>query len=182
MDGRYMTTRNLKTIMSLVVVSAMLAFSSGALADDVWLRHLKVLGNKGDADALYRVGRYDIQRGLNEVGIKWYVAAAEKGHVQAEMELADMYLQGKVVTQSNDRAIYWYQKAAENGDMNGQFRLGMMYLNGEYVKKDLVQAYRWLRLAGAQGNIKAAEQLVDIENDMSQDQIDAAETLVAGKH
>ena len=42
---------------------------------------------------------------------------SENGLVRAQMELADMYVQGHGIRKNNDEAIYWACKAAQSGEI-----------------------------------------------------------------
>lgn len=71
---------------------------------------------------------------------------AEKGLVNAQFNLGQMYRYGDGVAQDHGEAFKWYRKAAEQGDKEAQFNLGSMYLNGEGVAKDEQEAHRWFTL------------------------------------
>ena len=169
----------IKTFGRLIAVLALLAFSASVHGDDIWFRKLKSLARAGNADAQYKVAVYYMKRGIYDSGIEWYITAAENGQARAEYELADMYMKGDKVPQSIEKALYWYQQSAQSGFVQGQVKLGTMYMNGGVVKKDLVQAYRWLRSAAAQGNTEALEEVNELEDRMSMDQVEEAEALLA---
>mgnify|MGYP005709686749 CR=1 FL=1 len=49
---------------------------------------------------------------------------SENGLVRAQMELADMYVQGHGILKNNDEAIYWACKAAQSGEYRAlKFRI-----------------------------------------------------------
>ena len=49
---------------------------------------------------------------------------SENGFVRAQMELADMYVNGQGVMKNNDEAIYWACRAAESGEFRAlKFRI-----------------------------------------------------------
>jgi TPR repeat protein len=50
---------------------------------------------------------------------KWYQRAADAGHSEAQLALADLYLEGMGVEQSVDQAQEWYQRAADQGSQRG---------------------------------------------------------------
>jgi uncharacterized protein len=59
------------------------------------------------------------------------------------------------------------------GDM--LFELGMMYSVGRDVPVDLVSAHKWFNLAAAKGNAEAARLRREIANQMSDQEIAAAQ-------
>jgi TPR repeat protein len=66
------------------------------------------------------------------------------------VNLANMYLAGRGVPQSDADAIRWYREAAERGDRSGQRMMGVMYSAGRGVPKDDQEAARWFRLAAGE--------------------------------
>ncbi len=85
---------------------------------------------------------------LNEVRqAKFALDAAEQGKVRAQSDLAQMYMDGRGVTQDYAEAMKWYRKAAEQKDGNAQYQLGRMYEEGLGVTKDLAEAKKWYRMA-----------------------------------
>lgn len=76
---------------------------------------IKAMAQKGDADAMYRLGRcYD-----NGVGdesnalwaIEWYIAAANAGSVDACNELYDRFKYGRDALEDERKAKYWGDRA-----------------------------------------------------------------------
>jgi len=91
-------------------------------------------------------------------------AAAERGDVYAQCNLAAMYYNGKGVEQDFAQAFAWLRKAADQGYTEAPFNLGAMYADGEGVVKDITQAVAWLRKAAEQGDADAQEALGKIES------------------
>ncbi len=84
------------------------------------------------------------------------LASAEKGDVDAQRELGDMYADGKGVREDWPLARKWYRRAAEQGDADAQCRLADRYLfvmQGE--KSDKPEAVKWYRKAADQGHAEA---------------------------
>ena len=84
-----------------------------------------------------------------------YVARAEKGDVNAQLVLAGMYLQGRVVGKNLTEAARWYGTAANQGSAQAQSALGVLFLTGQGVEKDIGKALEWLEKAAAQENSDA---------------------------
>ncbi len=82
--------------------------------------------------------------------LQYYLDLAEKGQVEAQLELGTMYLEGRGVQQSYPEALKWFRKAADKGNAAAQFHLGVMYAKGLGVPRDYDEAVNWLTLAARQ--------------------------------
>ena len=80
------------------------------------------------------------------------MALAEKGDVQAQVDLGDLFRKGQEVAKDLRKAMEWYQKAAALGNAQAQANLGEIYEEGEGVAKDVATAIEWYQKAAAQGN------------------------------
>ncbi len=81
--------------------------------------------------------------------------------MNAQHNLANMYLRGKGIPKGKEKAIYWFQKAAEQGHPLSQHQVGTLYLQGTVVLKgdvrvievthqDEKQGFYWLEKAAQQ--------------------------------
>lgn len=82
-------------------------------------------------------------------------AAAEKGFIPQELELAAAYFSGSGVTQDVKLAAYWYERAAKSGDPEAENQIGFLYQTGQGVRSDAGRAFHWYQLAAASGYVKA---------------------------
>lgn len=87
--------------------------------------------------------------------VNYFHRAAEKGNVNAQVNLGNCYYFGEGVVQDKAQAVKWFQKAAEQGDADAQANLGNCYYSGEGVAQDKEQAVKWLYKAAEQGNADA---------------------------
>jgi TonB family protein len=79
------------------------------------------------------------------------IEKAEKGDVNAQMNLGNEYMMGQHTTRNVEEALKWYTRAAEHGSWVAQTQLFAIYSKGiESIRRDYVQAYMWLVLAGDQ--------------------------------
>ena len=92
----------------------------------------------------YDAGDYDTV-------IEAWQPLAEAGHLEAQVSLADLYLNGLGVAPDPAAAALWYRRAAEAGDPVAQLNLGDLYARGLGVPRDRVEAVAWLALAACQG-------------------------------
>jgi len=82
-------------------------------------------------------------------------AKAERGDVDAQVRLGQMYAIGQDLPKDSAEAVKWYRKAADQGNADAQRSLGWMCANGVGVPKDGAEGAKWVRKAADQGNAKA---------------------------
>ncbi|OCA03420.1 tetratricopeptide repeat protein [Akkermansia glycaniphila] len=115
----------------------------------------------GQADAQYRLGQH-YQNGTilnNYYGQSahyWYQKAAEQGHPQAQLALAQLYAFGidplnSQKQQHEKQAAYWYRRAAEQGVMQAQIELAHCYAFGWGIEENAALAAHWYARADKQG-------------------------------
>lgn len=108
---------------------------------------------------------FGIYNNLKVAAIK---RAAERGDVEAQVELAERYkelgtnqpkflkslsdqLVGGLV-QNNTDSVRWYRKAAEQGHARAQNNLGVIYFFGRYsVAQNVNEGMKWICKAAEQG-------------------------------
>ncbi len=76
------------------------------------------LAEEGDAEAQFNKGCLYYSEGDFLEASKWFLKAANQGHVSSQYYLGLFYEDGKGVQQDHIQAVYWYRKAAEQGDAN----------------------------------------------------------------
>jgi len=116
------------------------------------------------------------------VAEQWYRTAAVQGEPAALYALAELYeanhgVGANLVKANPTNAIILHKLAASLGYSKSHLYLGLAFKNGAAVRKDLVRAYAHLKLSASAGNRE--QQLNQVIAEMSQDQIDAAEKIVA---
>ena len=111
---------------------------------------------------IYQVGstsKKEIQN-INDIVEKPAITKiAEQGNAEAQLNLAEMYYEGKKVKKDFNTSFFWYKKAAEQGIAEAQSRVGIMYLQGKGVELDYSKAKDWLQRAAKQGDAKAQNNL-----------------------
>ncbi len=85
----------------------------------------------------------------------WKKAVA--GYIDAQIDIAYLYLAGEGVAQDASRAAYWCRLAADQGDACAQSRLAVLYENGDGVPQNLAEARRLNQLAADQGEKYASD-------------------------
>lgn len=81
-----------------------------------------------DAEYNYKRGKESFDGKVFDNAFKYFQAAAEQDHVEAQFQLAQMYEEGIAVAVSKKHAIKWYAKAAEQGHAAAQYKLADYYL------------------------------------------------------
>jgi len=87
----------------------------------------------------------------------WYQRAAEKGHVEAQYNLARLYANGNGVPHDEEQATHWVRASASQGYAPAQAALGTRYATGNGLAKDDRRAYFWLTLAFLHGDKSVAK-------------------------
>lgn len=73
-------------------------------------------------------------------------AKAENGEAGAQLQLSDIFAEGKEVARDYAEAVKWCRKAAEQGYGLAQLKLGYFYSSGNGVTQDYAEAYYWYNL------------------------------------
>ncbi len=134
---------------------------AGAVA--IW----RNLAGKGDADAAFNLGQaYRLGRGVpadSSQAKKWFEAAANKGHVDAQVSL------GLLLFDNGDRveAMSWLRKAADKGEPRALLVVGTALFNGDGMKQDPVLGYAFVSRAAAQGLAPAKSTLAEMDKIMT---------------
>ena len=75
-----------------------------------------------------------------------------------------MYLEGRGVPQSYDKASKFMIKAADLGSEDAMCELGKMHISGQGMVRSMNNAKKWLTKAANRGSQEAAELLEKINN------------------
>jgi hypothetical protein len=146
------------------------------------LKEIVPLAKAGHADAQHLLGlMYYMGRGVTrdyKQAFAWHIKAAQQGKADAQYVVGAMYYTGNAVPQDQRHAVTWFRKAAEQGHAEAQHALGLMYRYHQAgMPQDLVLAYMLWNLAAASGNHNAVDQRAAISRQMTQEQIEEAQSL-----
>ncbi len=121
----------------------------------------KELAANGDIEAHYVLGGwyeqgYVVEKDLEE-SFKWYLKAAEMGHVHSMNEVSMMYERGKGVRQNKEQQIYWSEKYATLGTPKGKYYLAKDYLGGSLYEDEtsITKGIYWMEKAAELGNVES---------------------------
>ena len=113
---------------------------------------------QGDIDALDLFGKYSYN-GLFGVtksfkdAFNYWKQAADLGHPQSQLNIANMFSAGDGVDKSEEQAVIWYNKAADQGDKSALHRLGSYSYNGWFgVTKSFKDAFNYWKQAADLGH------------------------------
>ncbi len=96
---------------------------------------------------------------------KEILVKAQKGDVDAQLQLAGIYYYGKGVDIDYKKAFYWSNKVAEQNNVAAFFNVGKMYLLGEGTQKNTEKGLYWLKKGAERGDYLAQLMLGDIYYD-----------------
>ncbi|MEE8388099.1 MAG: rhomboid family intramembrane serine protease [Acidiferrobacterales bacterium] len=83
--------------------------------------------------------------------VKGLQRLAEGGYTRAQVNLAQMYLEGHGVVKLINKAVDWYRKAAVSGNRDGQYGLGLLLADGRAVRLTEFEEVGWFEKAARQG-------------------------------
>lgn len=106
--------------------------------------------------------RLDLERGCDfeerrqfKSAHKSYSSAAKAGSVEAQVNLANLYDQGKGCKQDFAKAVHWYKRAVDSGSAEAAHNLGTHYQRRGVMR----WARHWFERAAALGDADAKEEL-----------------------
>lgn len=130
-------------------------------ADALDLHHQETIyktAKQGEATNQYELGATFERCQDYPNAAKWYRAAAERGHVKAQISLAELYYAGLGVMEDKENAIYWLSEAAFTSDVAAQFQLGQISLYDGQEE----DAVFWFGKAAEQGYREAQSSLAQL--------------------
>ena len=146
------------------------------------LMEIKKKAEAGDARAQVMFGEEFARMQKYTMAEHWYAQAAMRGDPAGLFALADLYSTSRgtgtnLVKANTTNSMLLHKLAAAQGYGKSHMQLGLAFKDGFGVHKDPVQAYSHLKLADATSSRDVY--LNQLIAEMSQQQIDAAEKIVA---
>lgn len=146
------------------------------------LVEIKKKAESGDAKAQVAFGEEFVRMQKYTAAEHWYAQAAMRGEPAGLFALAELYVSSRgsgtnLVKANTTNSVLLHKLAAAQGYSKSHMQLGLAYKDGIGVRKDAVQAYSQLKLADPSSNRDLS--LNQLVAEMSQQQIDAAEKIVA---
>ena len=106
---------------------------------------------------IYESGGQDARQSSTNA-MKWYKRAADKGHVEAQMSIARIYL----AEQQYPEALAWYEKAARQGNALAINNLAYIYEEGLGVEQNQAKAHELYLESANLGLTKAMLKMADM--------------------
>jgi TPR repeat protein len=122
-----------------------------------WFQMANAPDTGGPATAWATIEGYGVEKDEKQAAY-WYEQAAQKGHPEAQFQLAHLYSSGKGVLRDDEQAVRWTRAAAGRGYAPAQAALGTRYAHGQGMDRDDKRAYFWLTVAWLHGE-KSVEKL-----------------------
>jgi TPR repeat protein len=126
-----------------------------------WLQMANSVESEGPPTDWAVVEAYGIAKDPKEA-VYWYSQAADKGHPEAQFNLARLYASGEGVKRDQEQAARWVSASATQGYRPALASFGERYATGRGVAQDDKLAYFWLTLAFLHGD-KSVEKLRSAE-------------------
>jgi TPR repeat protein len=129
-----------------------------ATADDGdFLETLRRLGDEGNADAMYRLGRM-YQTGIGVArndteAVAWYRKGSAAGNVQAVVALGVALIDGRGAGRDPQEGIRLLRVAADRNSYDAMYRLGIVLSEGKVTAKDTAEAFRLFTRAADAGHV-----------------------------
>jgi len=120
------------------------------------IKYWKLAANLGNEDAILNLAKGHLS--LSEK-IKYLTTIAEKGNVQAQLQLANIYLKEQYKP-DYEKALMYYQKTVKYYPKNN-FVLGEFYRNGWGVSKNIQLAKQYYESGSFIGDENCKEKLAD---------------------
>ena len=79
--------------------------------------------------------------------VRWLAKAADAGSMGAIMDLASIYMEGRLVERDASKAIHWYSQAAAKRNTFAMRKLGEIYESGIEGEPNLQEAMKWYKQA-----------------------------------
>jgi TPR repeat protein len=140
------------------------------------------LAESGDTKAQYDLSLMFIQgigtkQNIGQ-GLVWLNRAAEKGNIEAMLELGVLYQKIDTLENTPQLALYWFEKAAMAGSAVGQYNLAHSYMDGGQIAVDLPKAYIWMSLSDTTGNPVAGAEVAKLKASLSPQELLAAQEKI----
>lgn len=99
------------------------------------------------------------EQGQFKLALQFYLKAAKYGSVEAQVNLANLYDEGKGCQKNSERAVYWYKRAVESGSPEAAYNLGVHYRQHGKPRR----AKYWLERAVEMGDEDARQEIKKAE-------------------
>ena len=106
----------------------------------------------------YHFGEDGFPVNVNQA-IYWLEKAANQDQLEAALELAELYDEGKLLKRDVFKVVRWYQKASDLGSGRAKWFLACFYRAGDGVDLDKKQAFKYMKEAAELDEVAAQIEL-----------------------
>jgi hypothetical protein len=139
-----------------------------------WFRLVTAQGQEWSKRGLYK----RIEKGnVSEVLLNFIKTVARDGDISSQMDLGQLYYDGKRIPRDLKESAKWYRLAADQADHFAQSIMGLMYEGGMGVPQDYVLAHMWSNLAASEGRKDKIKRVNELESKMTPQQIEKAKEM-----
>ena len=126
----------------------------------------KKAAESGYVSAMYELGHYyECILPDPDKSVEWYLKAAELGHVNSQNRLSALYAENS--EPNYDEAIKWCREAMSQNHPVAFYNYALLLWNGNGVDEDKAEAMKMMRKAISLGDLKAEEELKEMQNSLS---------------
>jgi TPR repeat protein len=133
--------------------------SAQTFLGDIYLKEGKEYRHDKDSEASYKKAAMWYQKAAERRGSRFYVPMTKKICALAQRKLGSMYLSGKGVRQSFEKAEMWLKTASADGDAAAPRLLAEMYTSGKGTEQNYEKAAAEFQKAAERGDTIAQREL-----------------------
>ena len=138
----------------------------GVVQDDVQAEYFyEKSAKQGDKYGELKLGQITLEQSGFLLAKPWLESAAEKGLIEAQNTLGNLYLKGEKTLKNELKAIKWFKMATDRGDAEAQHMMGEIFFKGNLdynIPQEYSVARKWFEKAAAQDYELAKKRLGDI--------------------
>lgn len=127
-----------------------------------------------NVEVSFRLDGSQLDRFHSEAKIAELERKASSGDVKAKVKLAEVYLQGRGVTQNENEGYRLLKEAADQGLPEAQFKMGEYAFAHGNQPGDYIASYMWYAIAQHNGYKHSDKKLKEVASKMPEDNIKEA--------
>ena len=125
--------------------------ASNSIQNSLRIDNLVQVADSGDEEAMYSLGLFYSDNGEFQKAEQRLKESANKGFVDAMVDLGDRYVSGGFGEPDINEGALWYRKAADKGNFFAMTRLGRLAFHGKLPEVKSDKAAGWWRKAAEKG-------------------------------
>ena len=119
--------------------------------------------HKLDTNDLFMRADKEADKGDFKSAFRLFLAAAKAGDSSCQVNLANLYDDGKGVRRNRSAALYWYKRAYRRGVSIAAHNLGVMWRNEKKHSRALEWFRKAVRLGDDEANLEIAKHYLEVE-------------------